>query len=329
MPRAPPPPLSEPRMEVVLAAWNKVASGEDRVNLSQLLQAYDAARHPRVLDGNMSVGQAKEVVARHFEASVADGVVSWEDFLQYHVRMSNEIDRGRSVDRDGTFVNIVVNSWKLDKDPETAMQPTGVIPSTLDCPVGLKRTRNMDLVWLDGSREKTFLAYRGAVKTRFARRDLPAHIRGHFAFADEIPLDWTVKPSPSRSAVITPHSIVWVDEATGEARGLKELVYPNVDLGLVPEGLRAVLMNHHDAEAKYGKVHWLALEQAYNPAYQKSSEVYGVGAKESAHDVLDLKKKAWEGNNCGAAWHGHTGKFTDSFNGGPYSFSGLNTATRR
>lgn len=325
MPRAPPPPLNETRMSVVEAAWHKIAQDEDRVPLDKLKAAFDASRHPRVLDGNMSVGQAKEIIARHFD-SVPDGVVTWEEFLQYHVRMSKEVDRSRDLDRDGTFVSIVVREWRLDKDPELAMQPTGIIPSTLDCPEGLKRTRNMDLVWSDPAKPGAFLAFKGAAKSRFARRDIPAHIRGHFAYADEMS-DMTVKACVARSAFLSPLCIVWADEA-GQAKGFRGVISQNIERAQLPEALRNAIMPEDDAVKAFGAIEWLPLEEVYNPTYQKSSQSFGVGAQQSAENVLTLKRKVYQGDNCGLAWHGHTGKFTDGFNGGPYKFSGLNTAPR-
>ena len=317
-------------MDVVEAAWYKVSGGAEQVPVARVKEAYDASRHPRVLDGVMSVGQAQEVVARAFD-TVPDGVVTWAEFLQYHVKMSAEVDRGRSVDRDGTFVGIVVQQWSLDKDPNSAMQPTGIIPSTLECPKGLKRTQNMHLVWADASGNagpKALIGFKAAVKTRFARGDLPAEIRGHFAFPDEV-ADYTLKGAVARSALLSPLSIVWRDEATGAAKGFKEVVSQNIDLAQLPETLRAFVLPHTDAEAVYGAVEWLTLAEPYNPMYKKSSEAFGEAAEESAKDVLTLKRKVWEGTNCGLAWHGHTGKFTDGFNGGPGRASGLNTATTR
>jgi hypothetical protein len=325
MPRSPPPPLNEPRMDVVAAAWHKVANGADSVTLSDLVDAHDAGRHPRVLDGNMSLGQAREIIRKQF-ADLPDGVVTFAEFLQYHVKMSNEVDRSRSIDRDGTFVNNVVTMWRLDKDSAKAMQPTGIIATTLECPVGLKRTRNMDLVWTDPADRSGLIAFRGAVKTRFARADLPENIRGHFAYADEI-TDRTVKQSPSRSAVMTALSIVWTVDGT--ARGFREVVSPNVDQAQLPETLKSVIIHHDEAERTYTHVEWLPLAEVYNPAYQKSSEAFGQSAYDSAQQVLELKKKVYDGTSCGIAWHGHTGKFTDSFNGGPTRFSGLNTAPSR
>lgn len=317
-------------MDVVQAAWHKVAGGADRASLETLKAAYDASRHPRVLDGNMAIGQAKEIVARHFD-TVADGNVTWDEFLQYHVRMSHEVDRGRSVDRDGTFVAVVVQQWRLDKDAAEAMRPTGIIPSTLDCPQGLKQTRNLDLVWPaseDGS-NGGLRTFKSVVKSRFGRRVLPEHLRGYFAYLqEEVSADVPVKACTARSAFLSPLSIVWKN-STGGSSGLKEVVSPNVELAQLPADLREAIMPHADAEKLHGPVNWLALEAVYNPTYKKSSDAFGVGAQESASEVLALKRKVFEGTNCGQSWHGHTGKFTDSFHGGPYSFSGLNTASRR
>jgi hypothetical protein len=327
MPRAPPPPLTPPRMETVEAAWLKVAGGADSVTTTALKAAYDARRHPRVLDGNMSIIQAEEALLRQFEGA-EDGIITWKEFLQYHIKVSNEVDRSRSLDRETTFLNIVAMAWRLDKDPNAALSPTGIIPLTLECPTGLAATKNLDLVW-PSSEPGVLFGFKGVVKCRFGRSSLPEDIRGCFAFQDEL-VNFTVKYPVSRSVLIAPVSIVWTDESTGQIVGLRDVVTPNADLNQVPDFLRSRMMQADEAIRLYGSaINWLPLAQAYNPTYKKSSESVGVAVDDHARDVLDLKKRVFEGTNCGVAWHGHTGKFTDSFNGGPYKNSSLNTATRK
>jgi len=166
------------------------------------------------------------------------------------------------------------------------------------------------------------------VKTRFSRSILSPAVRGYFAFADEL-TDFTVKACVARSALLSPLSIVWVDEPSNRAVGFKEVISPNIDLAQLPEGLQDVVMTDDAAEKLHGAVEWLPLVTPFNPMYTKSSEAFGQGAADQAQEVLNLKRKVWEGTNCGVAWHGHTGKFTDGFNGGAQPSSGLNTASRR
>jgi len=320
MPRPPAPPLPSGRLEAVETAWAKVSQGAETVTLDQLTQAYDAARHPRVLDGNMSVIQAREALLRQFE-NIEDGTVGWPQFLAYHVKVSNEVDRSRSLDREGSFLSIVALAWRLDQDPNAALEPTGIIPTTLDCPTGLAATKNLDLVWPE---DGVLYAFKGTIKCRFARSLLPPSIRGCFAFQEEL-TGFTVKTRLSRSALIAPLSIVWLNNETGEVFGLRDVVAPNVDVPQLPSYLQDVLLQADAATKRYGNITWLELARAYNPMYKKSSEAFGVGTAEHALDVVTLKKAVFEGTACGLAWHGHTGKFTDSFNGGPYKFSGLNT----
>lgn len=320
----PDPSLTSARFDVVAAAWQKL-NPEDApsITLDALKAGYDASRHPRVLDGTMAIGQAKNVVAHHFD-TVPDGVVTWNEFLQFHVKMSLEVDRSRALDRDSTFTMLVTQMWKLDEEEERALHPTRIFPITMSAPTGLLATKSMDLLWPNPDVPGGLLGFRGVVRPRFGRADLPSQLQGYFAFADEV-ANRDVKTVVERATLMSSLSIVWRIES-GELVGFKDVVSPNISVGKLPDELKDVILTEADAE-KLGPVCWLPLKEPYNPTYKKSSQSFGVGAEQSAGDVLALKKKVWEGNNCGLAWHGHTGKFTDDFKGGAYRNSSFNTST--
>jgi len=259
------------------------------------------------------------MIAHHFDA-VPDAIVTWQEFLQYHCRMSIEVDRSRSIDRDAWFIRVVERAWRLDQNPDDALEPTGVFPETLDAPKGLAQTRNMDLLWPDEKKPGALKGYKVAVKPTFARKDMPKAIRGYFTLQSEtetIPKTFL----PPRGALLPPMSIVFERE-DGPAAMIVDVVSSNVDPSELPPALRAIILTRDEATARGATP--LVQQKLFNPIYKKSSEVFGEGSDARAQEVLELKRKAFAGDNAGQIWLGRTGKFSDEFRGGVYRNDSLN-----
>uniref|UniRef100_A0A1I8HLG9 Calcyphosin-like protein n=1 Tax=Macrostomum lignano TaxID=282301 RepID=A0A1I8HLG9_9PLAT len=91
------PPLNESRLKLIKAAFQKM----DKTGDGQIT-------HPKYQNGEWSEDQVFTEFLKTFEApNTTDGVVTWEEFLNYYSGISN------SIDHDSYFDLMMRNSWKL------------------------------------------------------------------------------------------------------------------------------------------------------------------------------------------------------------------------
>jgi hypothetical protein len=314
--------LKPARKEVVVQAFQKLdRDGSGEISFEEALAAYDVSRHPLVQEGVMSPTMAVEALIRQFEpsAQARDGKISWEEFETYYLKVSQEVDRGHSVDKEGFFRNLVRKAWRLDEDEKPILATTNIIPDTLGLPSGLARAKNMDLVFPSES-GLGLQGFRGAVKTVFARGDIPECLRGYFALHGElerIPVSFL----PVRAATLPPYDFVWPTE-DGTWTGYKGVINSNVNLAAMPEDLRCLVRTQQES-ASLGAVYQQSAPQVANPHFRKSSDIYGEGTEVECAKLADLKRNTFNGKAAGTRYLGRTGKFT---NGAPppSAGSGLN-----
>jgi hypothetical protein len=318
--------LPPQRLQLVETAFRKLdPSNSGFASLESMKATFDAARHPRAVDGTMSQSMVREAFFNQFEplAAARGGSVSWDEFLTYYTRLSAEIDTGRELNHDHFFEMVVSKVWRLDDDAKDPLPVTKVIPITLERPTGLLATQNMDLMWPDGA--GGLIGFRAVVKPWFARSDLPEGLRGHLLFAQETQRH-THKYLPVQAALTPPHDIIWeIEPESGVYAGLQGVVLSNVDLAQLPTDLLQYILPSKVSGQK--SVHFLSLPKVENPHYKRSSEVYGFRAQEHCQELLELKKAVFSGDAKGGVFAGRTGKFSNEFGGGMYRNSGLNVTT--
>ena len=108
--------LSETRKVLVDAAFDALDyEGEGSVALTDVVQAYDAARHPEVLAGARTREAAKREFLETFE--VDGDRASLQNFREYYANVS------AAVDDDALFATLVRNAWRLSAETQS---PRGV-----------------------------------------------------------------------------------------------------------------------------------------------------------------------------------------------------------
>ena len=317
--------LKPNRMEVVAQAFQKLdTDGSGEVGFEEALAAYDVGRHPLVMEGVMSPTMAVEALIRQFEpcAAARNGKISFDEFVAYYTKVSQEVDRSHAVDKEGFFRDLVRMAWRLDEDEKPVLAATNIIPATLELPSGLARAKNMDLVFPSES-GLGLVGFRGAVKTVFARGDVPECLRGYFALYGElerVPVSYL----PVRAATLPPYDFVWPTE-DGQWTGYKGVINSNVNLAAMPEDLRCLIKTREES-AHLGVLYQQVAEVVVNPHYRKSSDIYGSGTEAECARLSELKRNTFNGKAAGTRYLGRTGKFTN--NAPPFGpGSGLNCGT--
>lgn len=103
------PPLGEVRGAVVRDAYAKLRSKApgNLVEVAHLQRLWDPKCHPDVQSGAMSASDARDEFMRQWDIADADGLVSYEEFLDYYQDVS------MAVDSNELFVEIVRRAWGL------------------------------------------------------------------------------------------------------------------------------------------------------------------------------------------------------------------------
>lgn len=289
------------------------------VPLDTLIAAYDTRKHPVVANGDLApaAARAQMVTALSASARQHNNCVAFEDFVLFHQRMSDEVDliKGKQ-DLDKYYVDLVSQLWKLDVTP---LEPTGIVPVLLDAPTGLLATRHMHLVWKDADSAR-LVGYRNVVKPTFGRRALPEHIRGYFAFPEELK-ECSVTWLTAQAAIQAPFHVVWETDSKS-LRGVKSVVVSNVDLTAVPAELRAILVTAKEAATM--DIDFIEQTVVVNPMYQRSNAAFGDGVEAATAKNQQEKMLALSGMNPVGVYAGRTGKFTSTFGGGMPQATGLN-----
>lgn len=315
--------FSARRREIVEAAFARFdPQGTGFAPYDALVAAYDVAKHPTVALGDMAPSAARQILANQIKpsADANNGNVAFEDFVMFHQKMSNEVDKLREKDLDYYYVTLVSNLWNVNT---LRIPPTNIIPVTFQLPTGLLATRNLDLIWVDESSGK-LVGYRGVVKPCFARKVLPESLQGHVAFVDEL-RGTSVTYLPPQPAVQPPYDLVWGQDE--KLFGLEGLILSNVDLSQLPAALTAHVIPSKDAKGL--AVQYVNESTFENPTYKTSNSKFGYNAEEYTRRLNEEKLKTLTGQNPVGVEAGRSGAFTAMFGGGMPQAAGLNfTLTR-
>jgi len=103
------PPMSEIRGSVVRDAYAKLRDGAagKLVEVPDLQRHWRPKCHPDVQKGLMTESEAMDEFLRQWDVASADGLVSWEEFLDYYQDVS------MAVESNEVFVEIVRRGWGL------------------------------------------------------------------------------------------------------------------------------------------------------------------------------------------------------------------------
>eukprot|EP00053_Salpingoeca_punica_P002499 m.38133 g.38133 ORF g.38133 m.38133 type:complete len:210 (+) comp11611_c0_seq1:75-704(+) len=103
------PPMSKRRVDLIRMAFNKCDKTHDgQLTVEDLRGVYNGKKHPKYLTGQMTEDQVFLEFLRTFDSpNDPDGVVTWEEFLNYYSGVS------ASIDLDSYFDLMMRNSWKL------------------------------------------------------------------------------------------------------------------------------------------------------------------------------------------------------------------------
>ncbi|GMH53803.1 hypothetical protein TrRE_jg141, partial [Triparma retinervis] len=96
------------RKVIVRMAYNILDSdGSGSVTVSDIRSLYDCSQHPLVASGEMTTDEALAMVLSTYEQGVSDGVVTFQEFLEYY----RDVSAG--VDDDDYFELMVRNAWHV------------------------------------------------------------------------------------------------------------------------------------------------------------------------------------------------------------------------
>lgn len=103
------PPMSKNRQKLIRMAFTKLDKTQDgEVTKDDLRGVYNATQHKKYKSGEMTEDQVFDEFLATFETpGDADGVVTWEEFLNYYCGVS------ASIDTDVYFDVMMRNAWKL------------------------------------------------------------------------------------------------------------------------------------------------------------------------------------------------------------------------
>lgn len=78
------------------------------VKLDDIAKIYDVSKHPEVLSGQKQPLEIYKDFMSMWDTQVADGIVTFEEFLDYFRDVS------ASIDSDEYFAVMMQNSWKIE-----------------------------------------------------------------------------------------------------------------------------------------------------------------------------------------------------------------------
>lgn len=110
--------LNQKRMELVQQAFRKLdKDNSGQLDIRDLRGCYNASKHPDVLSNKKTPDQVLVEFLETFEthhnirnASMADGTVTLDEFVEYYRNISS------SIDNDVYFAQVMNNSWNLKGD---------------------------------------------------------------------------------------------------------------------------------------------------------------------------------------------------------------------
>jgi Ca2+-binding EF-hand superfamily protein len=102
-------PLTERRLNLVLLAFNRLDTDKTGIiDAAELIDKYDATRHPDVLSGKSSPQKVLSDWMSNFEVGgVVDGKVTQQEFINYYTNL------GASIDNEDYFELMIRNAWHI------------------------------------------------------------------------------------------------------------------------------------------------------------------------------------------------------------------------
>eukprot|EP00052_Salpingoeca_macrocollata_P033347 m.8110 g.8110 ORF g.8110 m.8110 type:complete len:210 (+) comp5022_c0_seq1:186-815(+) len=103
------PPLNRRRTDLIRQAFNKADKTKDgKLTIEDMKGVYRVNNHPKFISGEKTEAEIFGEFLKTFDSpNDPDGVVTWEEFLNYYCGVS------ASIDDDGYFDLMMRNSWKL------------------------------------------------------------------------------------------------------------------------------------------------------------------------------------------------------------------------
>ncbi|XP_023235772.1 calcyphosin-like protein [Centruroides sculpturatus] len=103
------PPMSAGRINLINQAFKKMdRTGDGVITIEDLKGVYNAQKHPKYLNGEMTEDQVFLMFLKSFDCpNNPDGKVTEEEFLNYYAGVSS------SIDTDAYFDLMMRNSWKI------------------------------------------------------------------------------------------------------------------------------------------------------------------------------------------------------------------------
>ena len=93
---------------MIKKAYQKLDENSDgTVKLDDVAKLYDVSKHPDVIQGRKKPNEVYSEFMKLWDTQVADGVVTFDEFLDYFRDVS------ASIDRDDYFALMMQNSWKI------------------------------------------------------------------------------------------------------------------------------------------------------------------------------------------------------------------------
>eukprot|EP00518_Triparma_eleuthera_P015802 CAMPEP_0197563110 /NCGR_PEP_ID=MMETSP1320-20131121/28147_1 /TAXON_ID=91990 /ORGANISM="Bolidomonas sp., Strain RCC2347" /LENGTH=337 /DNA_ID=CAMNT_0043124891 /DNA_START=53 /DNA_END=1063 /DNA_ORIENTATION=+ len=83
------------------------ADGSGEVTIDDIRGAYDCSQHPKVMSGDMTEDEALEEILETYEQGEADGIVTFQEFLEYY----RDVSAG--IDDDQYFELMIRNAWHI------------------------------------------------------------------------------------------------------------------------------------------------------------------------------------------------------------------------
>ena len=100
--------LTENRITYIRKAYDKLDVNNDgQVTLDDVAKLYDVSMHPDVMQGKKTPEEAYKEFMSMWDTQVADGIVTFDEFVDYFRDVS------ASIDTDEYFATMMTNAWKL------------------------------------------------------------------------------------------------------------------------------------------------------------------------------------------------------------------------
>ena len=101
--------INDFRVSWIRKAYQKLdVNGDGLVKLDDIAQLYDVSKHPDIVQGRKNPKEVYLEFMSLWDTQIADGIVTFEEFLDYFKDVS------ASIDSDEYFAVMMKSSWKLD-----------------------------------------------------------------------------------------------------------------------------------------------------------------------------------------------------------------------